>query len=328
MRRSRWSPRWTYYVAAAGLLIWVLATGTGAWGQTAPTTAGAAYPCYEAANPDDIRLWPGRAPGAVGDEPCRDIPFVQVFRAGGVDPGPALVLIPGGGYDHLSNEREQATVAAYFAEYLKITTFLLSYRLVQPDGTYHYPVPLWDGRRAVRLVRTLSARYGVDPSRIGVFGFSAGGHLAALIAFRPKDDFGFTPGDVIDAADDTVAALGLGYPVISLDPAVVPPSGSVRHLLAGYHGAERAALEQHLSAQTQIGPDAPPVFLFDGLDDRRVSSKNSLLLAQALRDAGVPNDIHLFDHGPHGAGLAMGITGEQAWPELFQRWLRQRGFLP
>lgn len=294
------------------------------------TGAGDA-PCYDPANPDHIRLWPGSAPAAAGDDPCRDIPFLQVFRPPGISTrtdGPALVLIPGGGYDHLSNDREQGAVAAYFAGQLKITTFLLSYRLVQADGTYRYPVPLWDGRRAVRLVRALAGRYGVDPGRIGVFGFSAGGHLAGMIAFQPEDDFGLPPGDAVDGQDDRIAVLGLGYPVVAMDPGDVPPSGSVRHLLAGYRGRELAALERRLSVQDQVGPAAPPVFLFDGLDDQRVSPQNSRLLARALSAAGVPAEVHLFAHGPHGAGLATGVAGEETWPALFGRWLLERRFLP
>ncbi|MEE3625050.1 alpha/beta hydrolase [Nitrospirillum sp. BR 11752] len=292
------------------------------------SSAAGAAPCFDPADPDDIRLWPGPAPGASGDDACRDIPFLKVFRAPGQDIGPALVLIPGGGYDRLSNAREQEPVAAYFARHLHITTFVLSYRLVQADGTYRYPVPLWDGRRAVRLVRARAPHYGIDPRRIGIFGFSAGGHLASVIAFRPGDDFGLSRRDATDDVDDGVAVLGLGYPVITMDAGDAPASASARHLLSGYRGAERAALERRLSAQNLVGPHAPPVFLFDGLDDQRVSPENSRLLARSLQAAGVPAAVYWFDHGPHGAGLATGVPGESAWPDLFQQWLRERGFLP
>jgi acetyl esterase/lipase len=110
---------------------------------------------YDSSDHDQIRLWDGRAPGASGDDPRRDIPFLRVYRAAaqGQAPGSAVLVIPGGGYDHLSDRKEQAPVTKYFSQRLKLTTFILYYRLVQPDGTYRYPVPMWDGQRALKLIR-------------------------------------------------------------------------------------------------------------------------------------------------------------------------------
>ena len=301
---------------------------TAAPGLNAQGAGAASGLCYDPGNPAMIRLWRGEAPGAIGGDPCRDIPFMQVYRApAGHGPVPAFLIIPGGGYDRLTDTKEQAPVAEYFAQTLGVTAFVLRYRLVQPDGTYRYPVPMWDGQRALRLIRTHAREFGIDPNRIGVFGFSAGGHLATMLALHSRSDFGLPRRDSADRASARPVLLGLGYPVISMDPADVPPSGSYRHLLKGYHGPQLAALQDFLSGEKHVTRQAPPVFLFESLDDAKISPENSTLFVQALRRAGASVDAHLFAHGIHGAGLAQGIPGEEAWPELFHRWLAGLGFL-
>jgi acetyl esterase/lipase len=288
-------------------------------------------PCYDANDPRDIRLWPGTAPGAIGNDPCRDIPFLQVYRPHGLqqktasrrEDDRAIIVIPGGGYDRLSDEKEQAPVAEYFSGQLGITTFILYYRLVQPDGTYRYPVPMWDGQRAIRLVRSMAIEFGINPQRVGLFGFSAGGHLASTIALHPDYDFGLSPNDRVDHSDAAPNFLGLGYPVISMLPEQYAPESSFHHLLHGYAGPELHRLEIFLSGQDNVSRHAPPVFLFESMDDQRISPQNSVLFADALRRAGVPSDVHLFQHGIHGAGLAQGIPEEEEWPSMFARWVQQ-----
>jgi acetyl esterase/lipase len=156
----------------------------------ARTDEAASKNCYRASDQRDIKLWEGDAPSASGQNPCRDIPFLRFYP--GVKPnrqiGPAILIIPGGGYDHLSDAKEQAPVAEYFSHDLGLATFILYYRLVQPDGTYRYPVPMWDGQRALKLIRYRAHEYGIDPNRVGVFGFSAGGHLAAMLALHSASD--------------------------------------------------------------------------------------------------------------------------------------------
>jgi acetyl esterase/lipase len=294
---------------------------------TPSSTASAS--CYDGSNDDEIRLWKGLAPGAIGNDPCRDIPFLRVYRA--TDPnrhGSAVLLIPGGGYDRLSDRKEQAPVAEYFSQKLKLTTFVLYYRLVQPDGDYRYPIPIWDGQRAFKLIRYHASDYGINPDRIGVFGFSAGGHLATMLALHSSSDFDLPQPDAIDAVNGRPDFLGLGYPVISMDPSEFAPTSSFSHLLFGYHGKELHSLEKYLSGQENVTRDTPPVFLFESMDDRRISPQNSVLFAQALKAQKVPAEIHLFSHGIHGAGLAKGIPEEQTWPELFHQWLLRQGFLP
>lgn len=285
--------------------------------------------CYHAARHDELRLWEGRAPGATGDDPCRDIPFVRVFpaKASGKDAPAAILIIPGGGYDRLTDEKEQAPVAEYFSQHLGVTAFVLYYRLVQADGTYRYPVPMWDGQRALKLLRAHAKELGIDPGRVGVFGFSAGGHLASTLALHPSTDFGLPEHDAIDAVSGRPTLLGLGYPVISMEPKQYAASSSRAHLLHGYQGQELEHLQHFLSGQENVTPGTPPVFLFESKDDQRISPENSILFDQALRAAKVPVDFQLFEHGVHGAGLATGIAQEEHWPERFKQWLQEQHFL-
>ncbi|MFT4112608.1 alpha/beta hydrolase [Silvibacterium sp.] len=280
-------------------------------------------PCFNPADPTEVPLWRTRAPGAVGDDPCRDVPYLQIFRAGAPsrEPRPVMLIIPGGGYDNLTDHKEQAPVAEYFASTLHITTAVLRYRLVQENGLYRYPIPMWDGQRAIRLLRAQAAQFGIDPNHIAVFGFSAGGHLASTLALHPRESFGASVTDEIDRAPADVNLLGLGYPVISMNPAAVPPSGSYKHLLFGFEGRELMDLQHRLSGEENVTPALPPVFLFESMDDRRISPQNSVLFADALRRARVPAEVHLFQHGEHGSGLSIGVPEEDAWPGMFLAWI-------
>ena len=285
--------------------------------------------CYDPSDRNEIRLWDGRAPGASGDDPCRDIPFLRIYPGAdrGRGFGSAILLIPGGGYNHLSDRKEQAPVAEYFSHNLKLTTFVLYYRLVQADGTYRYPVPMWDGQRALKLIRYRAHEYGIDPNRVGVFGFSAGGHLASTLALHSATDFDLPLHDAVDVMNARPDFLGLGYPVISMNPAQFAAPSSLSHLLYGYRGHELDHLQNYLSGQENIARHTPPVFLFESMDDQRISPQNSVMFAQALHAANIRGDVHLFAHGIHGAGLATDIPEEQTWPDLFREWLTRQGFL-
>jgi acetyl esterase/lipase len=305
-------------------------TAQGTTGNDNQSSPGAVAPnVYDSSDHDQIRLWDGPAPGAAGDDPRRDIPFLRIYRVAPQEqaPGSAVLLIPGGGYDRLSDKKEQAPVAEYFSQRLKLTTFILYYRLVQPDGIYRYPVPMWDGQRALKLIRYLAPKYGIKPEQVGVFGFSAGGHLATMLAVHSGTDFGLPQHDAVDLENGRPDFLGLGYPVISMDPAQFAARSSRSNLLYGYRGQALEHLQNYLSGQENVPSGMPPVFLFESMDDRRVSPQNSVLFAQALKLAKVPAQIHLFTHGIHGAGLADGIPEEQTWPELFRQWLIGLGFL-
>jgi len=235
--------------------------------------------------------------------------------------------MPGGGYDRLTDLKEQAPVGEYFSQTLHVTTFVLFYRLVQPDGNYRYPVPMWDGQRALKLVRYRAAQYGVDPNRVGIFGFSAGGHLASTITLHSGTDFDLPEHDAVDAMKARPNFVGLGYPVISMLPDQYASPNSRSHLLYGYEGRNLDRLEHYLSGQLNVTAHTPPVFLFESMDDQKISPQNSVLFSDALRAAGVPSDVHLFAHGVHGAGLATGIPDEEAWPNMFHDWLDKLGYL-
>lgn len=286
--------------------------------------------CYDPTDSTDIRLWDNGAPGAVGTDPCTDIPFLRMYAPDGsvAATNVGIIVMPGGGYNELIDKDEQAPVAKHFANKLGITTFILYYRLVQANGTYRYPVPMWDAQRAVRLVRANAAQYGIDPSNIGVFGFSAGGHLASTIAIHSDTSFGETPQDSVDSADPRPDFLGLGYPVISMDPSQYAPPNSLGHLLYGYTGSQLTQLETYLSGQEQVNSATPPTFLFESWDDMQISSQNSSLFYEALNTAQVPSEGHIFQKGLHGDGLAVGQTEEYIWPRLFRNWLIVRGLLP
>jgi acetyl esterase/lipase len=285
--------------------------------------------CFDASDQNEIRLWEGRAPGAVGDDPCRDVPFLKVYSPGheGRDTRTAIIVIPGGGYDRLSDKKEQAPVGEYFSRQLHVTTFVLFYRLVQADGSYRYPVPMWDGQRALKLVRSRAEQFNIAPDRIGLFGFSAGGHLASTLALHSASNFDLPQHDAIDDAKGRPDFLGLGYPVISMLPDQFASPNSLAHLLFGYHGHDLDHLEHYLSGQEHITEHTSPVFLFESLDDQRISSQNSVIFAESLRAANIPAEVHLFKHGVHGAGLAEDIPEEQDWPEMFHHWLDWQGLL-
>jgi acetyl esterase/lipase len=146
---------------------------------------------------------------------------------------------------------------------------------------------MWDGQRAVRYVRYNAARFNINPNRVGIFGFSAGGHLASTIALHPDYNFGLLNQDNLDTTNARPNFLGLGYPVISMDPQQYASHASWKHLLYGYTGDELISLENFLSGQKQVNSNTPPTFLFESVDDQRISSQNSLLFVKALQDAGV-----------------------------------------
>jgi acetyl esterase/lipase len=289
----------------------------------------AARNCYDPSDPNLIRLWPGRAPGAIGDDPCRDIPYLRLFTSSSEmrGPKPVILIIPGGGYDRLTDTKEQTPVAEHFVKDLQVTAIVLYYRLVQRDGAYRYPVPMWDGQRAIKLIRSRAAELGVDPKRVAVFGFSAGGHLASTLALHSATDFDLPLHDLTDSESARPDLLGLGYPVISMDPADAPPSGSYHNLLNGFKGAELQHLQIYLSGEKHITKRTPPVFLFESMDDARISPQNSILFVDALHQADMPVEAHLFPHGEHGDGLAEGVAGEDEWPEMFHRWLISQDFV-
>jgi acetyl esterase/lipase len=278
-----------------------------------------------AADPEVIPLWPAGAPGAHGTAPG-DVPTLTIFRP---DPakstGAAVVICPGGGYGFLAVEHEGAEVAKWLNS-LGITGVMLKYRLAP---AYHHPAMINDANRAVRTIRARASEWGIDPHKIAIMGFSAGGHLAST-AGTHYDAGKPDASDPIERVSSRPDRMILVYPVI----AIATPfghSGSRDNLLGKNAPKE---LVESLSNETQVTKDTPPTFLAHTNADDGVPAENSLLFALALRKAKVPVELHLFEKGVHGLGLGSGWKGRipaepsfEAWPGLCATWLKGQGFL-
>jgi acetyl esterase/lipase len=268
------------------------------------------------AEPETVLLWDHGAPGALGDAP-EDRPTLTIFRASGAG-GTSAIVAPGGGYRNLSMDKEGRQVASWFNA-MGVTAYVLKYRL---GPRYHHPIELGDAERAIRLVRSRAAQLGIAPDRIGMMGFSAGGHLAAT-AGTHFDDGNPSASDPIDRVSSRPDFLILAYPVISFDPAIAH-RGSEQSLLGDNPDPK---LVQDLSAELQVTAKTPPTFLFSTNADTTVPAENSVRFYLALRQAKVPAEMHIFQNGPHGVGLDLGDPALGQWPTLLANWLRGRGLL-
>jgi acetyl esterase/lipase len=215
-------------------------------------------------------------------------------------------------------DKEGRQIASWFNA-MGVTAFVLKYRL---GPRYHHPIELGDAQRAIRLVRSRAMQFGVAADRIGMMGFSAGGHLAATAGTRFDDGDTGAP-DEVDRVSSRPDFLILAYPVISFDPAIAH-AGSVRSLL-GENPAP--ALLQELSAELHVNAKTPPTFLFSTNADTTVPAENAVRFYLALRQAKVPAEMHIFENGPHGVGLDLGDPALSLWPTLLTNWLRGRGLL-
>lgn len=267
--------------------------------------------------PEEIPLWDSPAPGALGDTDA-DRPTLTIHRAARNNAGTAVVVAPGGGYGALAVDHEGRQIAAFFNS-MGVSAFVLKYRL---GPRYRHPTQIGDAQRAIRLVRVRASTYGVAPDRIGMMGFSAGGHLTATAGTQFDDG---RPGadDPVDRAGSRPDFLILAYPVISFDPAIAH-GGSVRNLLGDKPDPR---LIEKLSNDLQVTAKTPPTFLFHTSADAGVPAEHSVRFYLALRRAGVPAELHVFENGPHGVGLALWDPALSAWPALLSNWLRGRGLL-
>jgi len=272
---------------------------------------------------DTYRLWPGRAPGAAGDTPS-DTPTLTVYRPGRWSNGTAVIIAPGGAYVSLSTTLEGTEPARWFTA-RGVTAFVLVYRVGRGAVL---PVPLLDGARAVRFVRAYADEFKIDPARIGMMGFSAGGHLAATTAV------GATPGN--PNASDPVERVGsrpdfliLAYPW--LEGMQLRPDGG-----SSYCDFVTADLRipcnpkdyaSYLPLQ-HVTDNTPPAFIYHTSDDELVPVEGSVRFYLALRAAKVPAEMHVFQTGPHGTGLGGSNPELSHWPELLQEWMRARALLP
>jgi acetyl esterase/lipase len=267
-----------------------------------------------------IRLWPGDAPQAHG-KACEDTPTLTIFEPQrGRANGSAVVIFPGGAYLGLAANLEGRQVADWFTA-RGFRAFILSYRL--SSNGYLLPVPLLDARRAIQTVRARARDYHINPGRIVVIGFSAGGHLAALAATQ------FVPGD--PDADDSIEQassrpdfLVLGYPWIG---AISTDTSNLSYCKL-FNVMDRCeALRKAYSPDLFVTRDTPPTFWYHTFNDETVPVEQGLRFYEALVKAGVPSEAHIFANGPHGTGLGSGDPALDQWPVLLETWLRAQGLL-
>ncbi len=297
----------------------VLAAFTAA-AAVSPQNAGqqqAARPAPPPASPQEILLWEHGAPGALGQADT-DTPTITAYRAPRGSTGTAIIVAPGGGYGALAIEHE-GRQWAYWYNAMGVTAFVLKYRL---GPRYHHPIELGDAQRAIRTVRARAAEFAIVPDRIGMMGFSAGGHLASTAATH-FDAGRHDSADPIERVSSRPDFLILGYPVISFDPAITH-AGSLKNLLGDNPDPK---LVENLSNDLQVTAQTPPTFIFHTTNDNGVPVENSVRFYLALRKAKVPVEMHLFENGPHGVGMALSDPALGAWPGLLMNWLRARGLL-
>lgn len=252
-------------------------------------------------NPNErqpIPLWPAEAAPSAADGPS-----LQYFPAA-APTGAAMIVCPGGGYGFLAPHEGEPV--ARWLNALGVNAFVLSYRL---GPTHPHPAPMDDLQQAMRLVRAQAAGRGIDPRRVGVLGFSAGGHLAATVATLSDPD-----------CRPNLAVLI--YPVITMG-AHTSHGGSRKNLLGD---SPDPALVERLSLERQVTPQTPPCFLVTTADDALVPAQNSLMFATACIEQRVPIELHILPHGPHGFGLAENNPELHRWTTLAAHWLQRHNF--
>lgn len=277
------------------------------------------------------RLWPGKAPGAIGDT-YDDIPELYTYPATGPGPHAAVIVLPGGGYNHLVTQQEGAAEAKWLSAH-GINAFVLIYRL---SPRYMYPAAMLDGMRAVRFVRAHAAEWKIRPDAIGVWGFSAGGHLSGYLAtIDPHSDPRFPAGKAYDeaTAHDAIDALSarpdfaiISYGRLSLDPSI--PGTFGMEAITGKNAPQNLvdAIDpvKHVTAQTS------PCLLYATERDEKVNSHNATLFFNALQKAGVAAELHVFELGPHGTHMG---ADQPKYPELsvtpllIAHWLQLHGWM-
>jgi acetyl esterase/lipase len=272
----------------------------------------------------EVLLWPSGAPGAKGSA-ATDKPSITPYPAPQAKAnGAAVVVFPGGGYTGLASDHEGVQPAKWLNG-LGVSAFVVKYRL--GSSGYRHPIEMGDGQRAVRWVRAHAKQYGIDPKRVGVLGFSAGGHLASTVSTH-YDSGSAAAADSIDRQGCRPDWSILAYPVITMDASFT--HGGSRSALLGDAPAQK--LVDSLSNEKQVTSKTPPAFLFHAKDDNVVPVKNAQAYHDSLVKRGVAAHLKLYDKGGHGFGLADGIGGAPkdptlaTWPGLAATWMDQQGF--
>lgn len=272
----------------------------------------------EMQNKIPIPLWPKGAPGALGDS-SNDIPTITPYVPGTNATGAAMVICPGGGYARLA-PHEGRDYALWLNQH-GLTCFVLRYRL--GSHGYHYPAEFLDVERAIRWVRAHAAEYGIDPNRVGIMGSSAGGHLASM-ALTHFDDGHAGSSDPVERESSRPDLGILCYAVITMGK--YTHHGSRMNLLGPNPSPK---LVRKLSSELQVRDDTPPCFIWCTYEDKTVPMENSMMFAEALRKHGIPFDLHIYERGGHGMGLAdkPPFAHPHPWANDCLYWLRQHGYV-
>ena len=273
-------------------------------------------------------LWPSGAPGALGTKDV-DVPRLFVFPAPDVrretererKARTAVVVMPGGSYRTLTMEKEGASVARWLNT-RGVDAFVLQYRL---GPKYHFPAPMLDGARAIRYLRSHAAELDLDPNKIGVWGFSAGGHLSGYLA-TINDAGDPYSSDVIQRVSDRPDFAILSYARLSMDASIPRPTNL--ESLVGEHPSQQTldqiSIDRHVTRMTS------PSFIFSTSADERVNALTATAYYDALKRDGVPAELHIFERGPHGVGLGLGL---HSLPELevlttlVENWMQVHGWM-
>jgi acetyl esterase/lipase len=315
----------SWFSRPAGKVLLLVAVAAMGLPPSARAQSAPANPPAAVAAPADIALphgqieylWPGGAPGAVGTEE-QDKPHLEIFGASGPGLHTAVIVCPGGGYVHLAYEYEGTRIAEWL-NLRGITAFVLTYRL---SPRYHYPAPILDGYRSVRWVRSHAQEFDIDPKRIGMWGFSAGGHLVGMVGTH-FDDGDAQATDLIDRVSDRPDFVISSYGALTLQAGVARP-GALSTLVGAPITPE---LLDDLSPDKHVTARTPPYFLYATTPDQAVPVLSSVVFYTALVRAGVPAEMHIFQEGPHGTALGQNYPALSAWPELLENWLRLNGWI-
>lgn len=267
----------------------------------------------KAAEPMTLQLWINGAPGALGKEK-KDIPTMAVYLPKkGTANGIAVLVCPGGGYGHLAMGHEGKDIAEWLNSF-GVTAFVLNYR--HKGKGYGYPAPLDDAQRAMRIIRGIAAKGNIDTNKIGVMGFSAGGHLASTAATLFDKEYG-KAGDDTDKHSSRPDFAILCYPVISMTESFMH-KGSRRNLLGADYDEKLAKL---MTTNQQITPKTPPTFLMHSSEDKAVPVENSIAFYTGLIKAKVRAEMHIYEKGGHGFGLAKSNPTAKNWPDACKQWI-------
>jgi acetyl esterase/lipase len=263
-------------------------------------------------NKKSISIWGDKIPFKRENE-NEDIPKITPYLIENKKNNSCVIVFPGGGYS-IRAVHEKEPIALWLNK-IGISAFVLDYRV----SPYKYPVPLLDAQRAIRFVRYNSKKFNIDPDRIGIIGFSAGGHLASLAGVH--FDYGKESDDPVEKVSSRPDLLILCYPVISF--LNYSHHGCIKNFVG--ENITKETLE-FLSSERQVKRDTPCCFLWHTQDDNVVPVQHSILFSLSLKEKNIDFEIHIFEKGPHGLGLAENNPSVSQWTLLCENWLKRHNF--